>query len=195
MEKDISKTTELKVDEIKINQKRVEQFMGYSSRKMPENLKEIMKEEIEKKDVFFPRLFIREVDEKILCENGLLVPLVKKYLSDSDKVFSIIYTIGDEIDLNITEYMSSNDMIRGMFLDKIGVVALDYIKSQAKEYIEKSTGLNIVHQVYPGNTDFDAEKQLGIYGLFDVDVKDHININEYGQMNPIKSVAFLVFLR
>lgn len=195
MEKDISKTTELKVDEIKINQKRVEQFMGYSSRKMPENLKEIMKEEIEKKDVFFPRLFIREVDEKRLCENGLLVPLVKKYLSDSDKVFSIIYTIGDEIDLNITEYMSSNDMIRGMFLDKIGVVALDYIKSQAKEYIEKSTGLNIVHQVYPGNTDFDAEKQLGIYCLFDVDVKDHININEYGQMNPIKSVAFLVFLR
>ncbi len=195
MEKDISKTTEIKVDEIKIDQKRVEQFMGYSSRKMPENLKEIMEGEIEKKDVFSPRLFIREVDEKMLCENGILVPVVKKHLSDSDRVFSIIYTIGDEIDLKITEYMSSNDMIRGMFLDKIGVVALDYIKSQAKEYIEKSTGLNIVHQVYPGNTDFDAEKQLGIYGLFDGEVNDYININEYGQMSPIKSVAFLVFLR
>ena len=56
---------------------------------------------------------------------------------ESDSMCVLLYTIGDKIQQKINEYSESNEMIRAMLLDKIGVVALDDINARVKNIIEK----------------------------------------------------------
>ncbi|MDX5634671.1 hypothetical protein SIK50_18030, partial [Clostridioides difficile] len=55
--------------------------------------------------------------------------------------------------------------------------------------------LKISHEIYPGDKDFEVERQKDIYNY----VKNKYNsieieINDYHQLSPIKSVAMLILM-
>lgn len=117
---------------------------------------------------------------------------IKERFGESKKAYVVLYTIGHQIEDKISYCTTNNDMMRGMVLDKVGIVALDYVGDEIKKYLkEKNNFLNISNEIYPGDKDFEVKNQNYIYNY----VKNsNISINEYGQMTPIKSVALIICL-
>lgn len=180
----------MKINSVEINKKTVLQFLGYKNRKVPSYIDKVIDEEIEKiNDILDIKVYINEID----CLNHKFQgDYIKNSLEASVKSYAILYTIGKNIDENILYHTNNNDMIRGMVLDKIGIVALDYVGEKIKNYLEeKNNPLNISLEIYPGDKGFDIENQNLIY---DYVKNNDISINEYGQMSPIKSVALVLCL-
>lgn len=178
----------MNIDNVYIDKDIVLKFLGYGKRKAPDSIKKIIDEEILNiNDILDIKVFIKEIDIK---ENKFTGNYIIKCFESSEKAYSILYTIGNEIDKNINYYMSNNDMMRGLVLDKIGIVALDYINENIKKYLEDNNPhLNISHEIYPGDKEFSIENQRNVYNYFK---NEYITINEYNQMNPIKSVAMVI---
>ncbi|WP_338658459.1 hypothetical protein [Paraclostridium sordellii] len=169
----------MNIDNVYIDKDIVLKFLGYGKRKAPYSIKKIIDEEI---------LNINDILD--IKENNFTGNYIIKCFKECEKAYSILYTIGSEIDKNINYHMSNNDMMRGLVLDKIGIVALDYINENIKKYLEDNNpNLNILHEIYPGDKEFSIENQRNIYNYFK---NEYININEYNQMNPIKSVAMVI---
>lgn len=178
----------MNIDNVYIDKDIVLKFLGYGKRKAPDSINKIIDEEILNiNDILDIKVFIEEIDIK---ENKFTGNYIIKCFKECEKAYSILYTIGNEIDKNINYHMSNNDMMRGLALDKIGIVALDYINENIKKYLEDNNPhLNISHEIYPGDKEFSIENQRNIYNYFK---NEYININEYNQMNPIKSVAMVI---
>lgn len=177
----------MNIDNVYIDKDIVLKFLGYGKRKAPDSIKKIIDEEILNiNDILDIKVYIEEIDIK---ENNFTGNYIIKCFESSEKAYSILYTIGSEIDKNINYHMSNNDMMRGLVLDKIGIGALDYINENIKKHLEDNNPhLNISHEIYPGDKEFSIENQRNIYNYFK---NEYITINEYNQMNPIKSVAMV----
>lgn len=178
----------MNIDNVYIDKDIVLKFLGYGKRKAPDSIKKIIDEEILNiNDVLDIRVYIEEIDIK---ENNFTENYIIKCFESSEKAYSILYTIGSEIDKNINYHMNNNDMMRGLVLDKVGIVALDYINENIKKYLEDNNKkLNISYEIYPGDKEFSIENQKKIYNYFK---NEYITINKYNQMNPIKSVAMVI---
>lgn len=178
----------MNIDRVYIDENIVLKFLGYGKRKAPDVIKNIIDEEILNiNDILDIKVYIEEIDIKNHSFTG---DYIKECFKDSEKAYAILYTIGSKIDENIKYHMSNNDMMRGLVLDKVGIVGLDYINENIKTYLESNNkNLNISHEIYPGDKGFDVENQKHIY---DYVRNNYITINEYNQMNPIKSVAMVV---
>lgn len=186
------------IENIKINEKRVLQFLGYSNRKVPDIIMKKIYEEInEAYNLINPTAFIKSFKIKEIKENtiyfGASYSFKSEYLSnkmkDSDLLYLAIYTIGNEIEEKINEYSNNSEMIRGMILDKIGVVALDIIRDKLKELILKEVNpYKISAQVFPEMKDFHISNQKIIFEIFN-DENNVIDISKHYQLYPIKSVA------
>lgn len=171
-----------------IDENIVLKFLGYGKRKAPKVIQNIIDEEILNiNDVLDIKVYIEEID---INNHKLSGSYIKECYKTSDKAYAILYTIGSNIEENINYHMNNNDMMRGLVLDKVGVVALDYINENIKSYITSiNDNLNIAHEIYPGDKGFDVDNQKHIY---DYVKNDYISINEYNQMTPIKSVAMII---
>lgn len=180
----------MEINRVEINKKTVLKFLGYKNRKVPSYIDKVIDEEIKKiNNILNIKVYISEID----CSNHKFQEdYIKNSLEISEKSYAILYTIGNEIEENILYYTNNNDMIRGMILDKIGIVALDYIGEKVKNYLEdKNNPLKTSFEIYPGDKGFNVGNQSLIY---DYVKNNDICINEYGQMTPIKSVALVLCL-
>ncbi len=159
-------------------------FLGYGNRKAPDTISETVEREIKNiTDILDIKVYISEVD-------------VDKMPKECKKAFAILYTIGDKIDIKMNDYMENCNMMAGLALDKIGVVCLDCINEKIKMCLkEKYSNLNISYEIYPGDKDFEVEKQKDIYNYIKNKYKSvEIEINDYHQLSPIKSVAMLILM-
>lgn len=101
----------------------------------------------------------------------------------------MLYTVGQKIEERIAEHSSCAEMIRAMILDKIGIVALDFVKERIKESISREIGaLHISAEIYPSQGDFDISNQTAIYELLSEE-SNSISISSSSQLTPIKTVA------
>lgn len=178
----------MNIDNVEIDKDIVLKFLGYGKRKAPDNIKRIIDEEILNiNDILDIKVYIEKINIK---ENNFTGNYIRECFENSEKAYSILYTIGNKIDKNINYHMNNNDMMRGLILDKVGIVALDYINENIKKYLEdNNSNLNISHEIYPGDRGFGIENQKKIYDYLK---NEYITINEYNQMNPIKSVAMII---
>lgn len=177
----------MNINNINIDKDIVLKFLGYGKRKAPDVIKKIIDEEVLNiNNIIESKIYIEEIDIKNHKFTGSYINECLKY---SKKAYAVLYTIGSEIDNHINHHMNNNDMMRGLALDKIGIVALDYINEKIKTNLENKNNLNISYEIYPGNKDFYVENQKHIY---DYVRNEYISINEYNQMNPIKSVAMII---
>ncbi|MCC0685157.1 hypothetical protein KGF42_11695 [Clostridioides sp. ZZV15-6383] len=172
------------LEDIFIDKNIVLKFLGYGNRKAPDTISETVEREIKNiTDILDIKVYISEVD-------------VDKMPKECKKAFAILYTIGDKIDIKMNDYMENCNMMAGLALDKIGVVCLDCINEKIKMCLkEKYSNLNISYEIYPGDKDFEVEKQKDIYNYIKNKYKSvEIEINDYHQLSPIKSVAMLVLM-
>ena len=190
----------MRLHTITIDQDQVLKFLGYGKKEPAPIIRKKMLEEIERvPDLLEPQVFLKHVridnrqEGEISFANGHTIKsnYVAKSLMESDSMCVLLYTIGDKIQQKINEYSESNEMIRAMLLDKIGVVALDDINAQAKKIIEKEMKpLKISAQLYPSQKDFDISNQKMLFDLFG-DENKTITISKYNQFHPIKTVVCL----
>ncbi|AXU79345.1 TPA: hypothetical protein ACHTFF_000071 [Clostridioides difficile] len=175
---------DINLDDIFIDKNIVLKFLGYGNRKAPDTISKIVEREIRNiNDILDIKIYISEVD-------------INKTPKECKKAFAVLYTIGDKIDFKMNDYMENCNMMAGIALDKIGIVCLDYINEKIKMYLKgKYDSLKISHEIYPGDKDFEVERQKDIYNY----VKNKYNsieieINDYHQLSPIKSVAMLILM-
>lgn len=168
-------------DEVYIDEKIVLRFLGYGSRNPPETIIEIVQEEIAKVNN--------------LLDIDVYAVEIKNF-KDKYKSFAVLYSIGDRINDEINHLMENYSMMASLALDKIGVVALDFVNAKVKEFLKLNfPHLNISNEVYPGSKDFGVENQTMIYNSIKSEFSDlTISINEYHQLSPIKSVALVILI-
>lgn len=176
------------LNNINIDKNIVYKFLGYGNRKIPEVIKSTIDEEIDEISTLLDiSVFIKEID---IVNHNFTGEYIRECFSNSSRAYAVLYTIGNSIDKKINAYMSGSDMMRGLALDKIGIVALDDIYEKIKSYIlYENRGKKISYEIYPSSRDFEVSNQKYIYEY----VKNNkISINEYNQLNPIKSVAMII---
>jgi hypothetical protein len=188
---------EINTNTITIDENQVLKFLGYTRKEPAPIIRKKMMEEIERvPELLEPQVFIKHVkidhrqEGEIGFANGQIIKsnYVAKSLLELDSMCVVLYTIGDKIQQKINQYSESNEMIRAMLLDKIGVVALDYINAKVKDRIEKEMHpLKISAQLYPSQKDFDISNQKILFDLFQEENKS-ITISKYNQFHPIKTV-------
>lgn len=163
-------------------------FLGYSKRTPPAIIRNMIDKEISNiNNLLDIKVYIEEID---LNNHEFKGEYIQDCFKSSKKAYAILYTIGAKIEEKIQYNINNNDMMRGLILDKVGIVALDYINENIKSYLANiNNGLNISHEIYPGDKGFDVENQKHIYNYL---INEHITINEYNQMNPIKSIAMVI---
>ncbi|MFV0499783.1 MAG: hypothetical protein ACK5NF_07175 [Bacilli bacterium] len=159
----------LKVESAEIAKDKVLKFLGYSKKRptpiILKKLDNVLNEVYKLLDiqVIVRKLIIKSIsDKKIGLDDGTVIEseYACKQLMDSKYVYVAIYTLGDKIDIKISSYFESNESISGIILDKIGVVCLDNINYQIKEFISNDLGdLNISSEIYPSTKDFDISNQ------------------------------------
>lgn len=165
-------TKERIAQNVKIKKAVVEQFLGYKNRPVPPVIEKKINEELEK------------FDELLQIEYGF-------HYSETEHYADIIYTVGEEFEKRINQYIASSDTMRAMVLDKIAIVALDEIKEEIQNLLYEKYKLVCKKEIYPGSKDFPIEKQKEILEKNKVAT---IRINEYHQLHPVKSVALRLLL-
>ncbi|MEG0855884.1 MAG: hypothetical protein RSG52_05340 [Terrisporobacter sp.] len=179
----------MKIHNVKIEKETVLKFLGYKNREVTPYINKVIDEEIENiNNILDIEVYINEINKDIHNFSG---EYVRSCFENSEKAYAVLYTIGSKIEEKILYYTNNNDMIRAMVLDKIGIVALDYVGEEIKKYLKKETDINIYCELYPGDKGFEVKNQCIIYEYVK---NNNISINEYGQMTPIKSVALVVCL-
>lgn len=180
----------MNISKVIIDKDTVLKFLGYKNRKVPPFINKVIDEEIESiNEILDIEAHINEVDT---LNHSFLGQYIDKCLKECEKSYAVVYTMGNKIEEKILHCTNNNDMIRGMVLDKIGIVALDFVGEEVKKYINKKNyPLKISNEIYPGDKDFEVKNQNHIYNYLN---NTNISINEYGQMTPIKSVGLIICL-
>lgn len=190
----------IRIDNIYIDKQVVLKFLGYGNRQVPSViLKKIKKEYKEVLRYIHPLVYLKNIkvsdvlNEEIKLENGIVLngEHIYKSLKDCSSVYFSIYSVGAEIEKVISKHSSNNEMMRAMILDKMGVVALDFINESIKSYIlENESPQKISCEVYPGDKDFKITNQKIIHNVFKFS-DDIVSINEEFQLYPLKTVGVI----
>ncbi|QZY54930.1 hypothetical protein [Crassaminicella profunda] len=188
------------IGKIHIDKDKVLKFLGYGQRKPPQIIQKKLNEECEGvypfiKPQIHTKIFkiIHKDNHQITLENNYVLKgeYAFNQLKICERVCVALYTIGKEMDHKIKYYANNNEMMRGMILDKIGVVALDDIKEGIKlKLLKEVAPLKISSEIYPGEKDFSIFNQRIIFDLLK-DENMHICINEEYQFFPIKTVGVI----
>lgn len=187
------------IDKVYIDKNSVLKFLGYAKRRPQKIILRKIDEECDISDKFIkPQVYLKKFK---ISHNDNQITIKDKYvlkgkyifdrLKECESIYIVLYTIGQDIEQRIKYYTNNNEMIRGMALDKIGIVALDYINNKMKSNIlNEISGLKISAEIYPGERDFDVSNQKIIFELLK-DENIDIKINEHYQFFPIKTVGVI----
>lgn len=182
-----------------VDRKIVLKFLGYSTKKPPKIIEKKLDEELKVYDKYLdPQFHIKKVEVDTL-KKGIVVleditinsTYLYKKLKKMKEAYIVVYTIGDKIEEVIDEYSKNSEMMRALILDKIGIVALDNLRDQLVEKIEKEEYPRVISSVsYPSQGDFEVRYQETLFNLFK-DNDTYININKGSQFSPIKTVLLV----
>ncbi|MBF8984728.1 hypothetical protein IZY60_14385 [Lutibacter sp. B2] len=190
----------IEIKKVFIDKQEILKFLGYRNRKVPSVIQNKINEEYEevlnyiRPSAYFKKIQITSIlNGKIELENN--TTLSGKHIFDSlrncSHVYICIYSIGDEIRKKISEYSCENEMLRAMILDKMAVVALDFMNESIKKHIlENEKPLYISSEIYPGDKDFEVSNQKVMYDLLKLS-DGAIRINKNFQLYPLKSVSVI----
>lgn len=158
------------IEGVKKNKDQAGRFLGYTDRPIPD-------------------LINKKIDEELdLIKEFLDIEYEYKLFEKENQYYAyLIYTVGSRVEELSKKYMKNTESIRGIIVDKLSVLSLDRIKDYIIGEIQTNTGLYVVKELYPGNGGFSIENQKTI--LESMNNIKTISINEYYQMQPIKTVA------
>lgn len=163
------------IENVKNNGVTVAKFLGFIKKDPPAIITRKIGEELEK----FEDYIDMEYEYKVFEQDG-------------EMYADILYTIGGRLETVIQNYIDNGEGIRAMIMDKIGVVTLDSIKDEIEKEIYKDYGYRVTSEGYPGSPRYPLRIQKEILDKMK-NVKS-INVNEYFQLNPVKSVALRLTL-
>ena len=163
------------IENVKENSSTVIKFLGFIKKSPPPIVVRKIKEELEK----FEEYIEMEYEYKVFEENG-------------EMYADILYTIGNKLEGVIQKYLDNGEGMRAMIMDKIGVVTLDEIKEGIENEIYSKYGYSVTSEGYPGSPRYPLSIQKEILDKME-NVKS-IEVNEYFQLNPVKSVALRLSL-
>lgn len=156
-------------EQVRANKKIIERFLGYTNRPTPSIILRKIEQELE------------HFEEYLEIDYGYHLSPFRDFIYGD-----IVYTVGAKIEEPIGQYISSSEAIRGMILDKIAILTLDYLKEAIYEEIYTVHGLLRETEWYPGSKDLPLSAQRDILQK----VRIHtVTINETFQLYPIKTVA------
>jgi len=191
----------LKIGDILIYQDQVLKFLGYGSRKPPAIILRKLEEELLIAGSYMdPAVFLKRYTINI--HGGSRVVFGKSLeiesshlvsgLGSSSYAYLCLYTVGEKLEKRIRELSENDEMIKAMILDKIGVVALDYINSRIKAYInETEKPLVLSGKFFPAQSDFEVKCQKLIFNAL-YEEGFPVTISSHCQFSPIKTVAAIL---
>lgn len=180
------------IEKVKENKNIVKKFMGYGKRKMPPIIERKLDEELNKLEKYVEEEHSYKIYSKEELENIFgQVEAYKIKAENAEKIAVITYTIGESLENIIKTYSESSEMIRGLIMDKAGVVALDTIHDEIIMEIEAKLNLKLQTELYPGTKDFQVKYQKQMIELSGT--MKTVKINDHNQMQPVKTVTLLAF--
>lgn len=183
----------LDLSHLELDKKRALRFLGYASREVPVPIEQMLDEELKTiHDYLKPQVFFAE-----LKEFHDLYQEHKALFSDKERIFALVYTLGDELEPEIERKGRSCEMMRAYIDDKLGICALDAIKEAAIEHLEKVLDKSYAHkkEFYPAYGQLSLADQTEIYKLvkqMNLSLPNYVELQESHQLNPVKSVAVLL---
>jgi uncharacterized 2Fe-2S/4Fe-4S cluster protein (DUF4445 family) len=187
---------------IYIEESEVLRLLGYKDAEPDEEILESIREEIELSKgyiepvVYFERVNIKSVENsKVILENGVAFEgdFITNRLSKCTSIIACITTIGEKIDAVIKNAFNEGDFLKGMVVDHIGTLAVDYVnKNFWTKLIEglNNTNIGITSRLSPGDTAWVLTEQKKIFKVVGED-KVGVKLTESSLMMPIKSTSLV----
>lgn len=194
---------EWKSQSLQVEEQSVAKFLGYGNKPLPDVIRKKIEQEMKLCHAWLePQAYYKIYPIRIANPDTLRLGDVLTIRSRSvcermeyaDFGVAVLLTIGQAIEDQINRYAGSADMMRAMILDKIGVLALDDLTLQLKQFLEQEHHpLRVCAECYPAQKDFDIRYQEELFRLFDEE-NTAITIRSSYQLHPVKSVAILLGL-
>ena len=118
--------------------------------------------------------------------------VLRKNLSNVERVFPYVVTIGDKLE---KEARSCDDLLKQYYLDTIGNVALVIARKYLKDKLRSRYALDGMSYISPGSLkDWAIEEQRALFSILgDVEASIGVRLNETLVMIPSKSLSGIYF--
>jgi uncharacterized 2Fe-2S/4Fe-4S cluster protein (DUF4445 family) len=192
-----------KTGAIHIEESEVIRLLGYRDQAEPdEEIFESIREEIRncksyiEPVVYFERANIKSVDQNMVAlDNGVVFEgdFITSRLSKCSSIIASITTLGEDIDKVIKNAFEEGDFLKGMVVDHIGTLAVDYVNKAFWTKLVDSLGntnIGITSRLSPGDTAWDLSEQTKIFQVIGKD-KVNVKLTESYLMKPIKSTSLV----
>lgn len=186
--------------DISIDEEQVLRLIGYSGGTPAEDILKSVREEIRlcreyiKPWVVYNRINIKDkAKDRIVLENSVIFEgdYIGGKLADCDYIIAIITTLGEEIDEVIKSSFESGDYLRGMIVDSIGTLAIEYANKLFWNRLVndiKNSEEGITSRISPGTGGFDISAQPGVFSCFDAPIPGVLRTPSY-MMTPLKTTS------
>jgi hypothetical protein len=137
--------------------------------------------------------------ERVLLEDGfaLTSPMLARRLAYAQAICTVICTVGAGISERVTREMAGNQFAYGYALDCAGTIALEWLVRQFYGELEAQAaieGLSLSHRYSPGLRSWSVTQgQPEIFAILR-DRNHSVELTPSMQMQPVKSVSFVVGL-
>ncbi|MDY0341150.1 MAG: hypothetical protein RBS17_08050 [Coriobacteriia bacterium] len=187
-------------DELRIEPSEVLRFLGYQHRPASSEILRRIDEELSEAVALLDPVALVGGFDAAVAETGLLLDggvfsksvTLRERLAGVDRVWLCAYTIGNRLDLRVSELSSDAQMARGLVLDKIGIAALDSLQSMVRAWIEnREQPRTVCCRVFPVQGDLPIALQAQILTAIG-GPNAPISVNSHHQLSPLKSVAVIL---
>ena len=180
-----------KIENLKVefDEKRILRLIGYKAKSMElkDPVKKLIDEEKQKLDhLLHPVSIYTILDYEETNKHPIF--------SDAEKVALCICTIGLELEEEIKELMSENEMLRALILDSLGSEAAEEVAVQSDRILAekaRETGLWPSKRFSPGYGKWDIREQRYVFSVLPGE-SIGVRLTESCMMIPRKSVSFRI---
>ncbi|MDH4257620.1 MAG: hypothetical protein OEV50_02330 [Candidatus Aminicenantes bacterium] len=180
-----------KIENLKVefDEKRILRLIGYKAKSMElkDPVKKLIDEEKQKLDhLLHPVSIYTILDYEETNKHPIF--------SDAEKVALCICTIGLELEEEIKELMSENEMLRALILDSLGSEATEEVAVQSDRILAekaRETGLWPSKRFSPGYGKWDIREQRYVFSVLPGE-SIGVRLTESCMMIPRKSVSFRI---
>ena len=180
-----------KIENLKVefDERRILRLIGYKTKstKLKEPVKKLISEEKEKLGHLLHPVSIYSILD---YEETNKHPV----FSDAEKVALCICTIGPELEKEIKELMSENEMLRALILDSLGSEAAEEVAVQSDRILaEKAREMSLwpSKRFSPGYGKWDIREQQYVFSVLPGE-SIGVRLTESCMMIPRKSVSFRI---
>ncbi len=120
--------------------------------------------------------------------------IITGQLRKSDALALFICTAGPDLGKYSRELMANGDLLEGYIADAVGSEIVESAISKIQEDLEsklQSQGIRITDRYSPGYCGWSVSEQHKLFSFFPLNFCG-VSVNEYGLMEPIKSVSGVI---